>query len=229
MELGDDQGQRESGRFEFALEPSRPTPADMARRALDFSDRPPRVRPTTSVLEWIAFVFAFLVPPLGLVLVVVARIVTRYRHHWTTKIARAATAISIVLTLLLAGGGVVYSVIAGKDAEQAAVLAEARPLCEAIAATPGVLDTPGYGWPTEVTALAQTLESMRVYQSHWAQLAALAPETAKANLGAIADQAAVLVAAVETTQAIDRQGNLAKMSAVTAASTLPAWTAAHCG
>ena len=61
------------------------------------------------------------------------------------------------------------------------------------------------------------------------ELVALAPEAAKANLSAIAEQAGILVTAVETTQAIDRQGNLSTMSTVTAASGLPVWVATYCG
>jgi len=229
MELGDTgQAQRERGTFDFALQPAQPDRAEAARRALDFSDRPPRVKPKTSVLEWIGLVLAVIAPPLGLVVTIVARIVTRYRNHWTTTVAKAATVISVILTLVLAAGTVVYSVLAEEQAAEDRVFASAQPLCEALATTPGVLDTPGYGWPIEVAALPQTLDAMRAYQARWTELTALAPDAAKANLGAIADQAAVLVAAVESTQAIDRQGNLSKMAAVTGASGLPTWVETYC-
>ena len=93
MELGDTgQAQRERGTFDFALQPAQPDRAEAARRALDFSDRPPRVKPKTSVLEWIGLVLAVIAPPLGLVVTIVARIVTRYRNHWTTTVAKAAMA-----------------------------------------------------------------------------------------------------------------------------------------
>jgi len=229
MELGDTgQAQRERGTFDFALQPAQPDRAEAARRALDFSDRPPRVKPKTSVLEWIGLVLAVIAPPLGLVVTIVARIVTRYRNHWTTTVAKAATVISVILTLVLAAGTVVYSALAEEQAAEDRVFASAQPLCEALATTPGVLDTPGYGWPIEVAALPQTLDAMRAYQARWTELTALAPDAAKANLGAIADQAAVLVAAVESTQAIDRQGNLSKMAAVTGASGLPTWVETYC-
>jgi hypothetical protein len=230
MELGDtEQKHREHGAFDFALVPAQLDRAEAGRRALDFSDRPPRVRPKTSVLEWIGLVLAVLAPPLGLVVTIIARIITRYRHHWTTTVAKAATVISIVLTLVLAAGAVVYSVLAEEQAAEDRVLASAQPLCDALATTPGILDTPAYGWPTEVAPLPQTLEAMRAYQARWVELAALAPDAAKANLSAIAEQAGILVTAVETTQAIDRQGNLTKMSAVTGASGLPTWVTTYCG
>ena len=230
MELGDtQQTQRERGAFDFALAPAPIDRAEAARRALDFSDRPPRVRPKTSVLEWIGLVLAVLAPPLGLIVTIVARIITRYRHHWTTTVAKAATVISIVLTLVLVAGAVVFSVLAEEQAAEDRVFASAQPLCDALATTPGILDTPAYGWPTEVAPLPQTLDAMRAYQARWVELVALAPEAAKANLSAIAEQAGILVTAVETTQAIDRQGNLSTMSTVTAASGLPAWVTTYCG
>lgn len=230
METGDtDQAQRERGTFDFALQPAQPDRAEAARRALDFSDRPPRVKPKTSVLEWIGLVLAVIAPPLGLIVTIVARIVSRYRNHWTTTVAKAATVISIVLTLVLAAGTVVFTVLAEEKAAEDRVFAAAQPLCEALATTPGILDTQAYGWPLDVAALPQTLDAMRAYQARWTELTALAPESARANLGAIADQAAVLVAAVESTQAIDRQGNLSKMAAVTAASGLPTWVQTYCG
>jgi len=231
-----DKAIREHSEFDALLGRAGATPqaatpvfGDTAPQVLDFSDRPRRAKPKASVLEWIGLVLAVIAPPVGLLVTIVARIIARSVHHWTTTVAKAATVVSIVLTLVLAGGAVAYSVISGNEAAQAAVIAKAQPLCEALAATPGVLDLPAYGWPTEVAPLATTLEAMKVYQAHWTELASVAPESAEANLEAISGQAAILVTAVETTRAIDRAGNLSKMKAVTDVSGLPAWTAKYCG
>lgn len=205
--------------------PVRPT----AREVFNFSDRPARVKPRTSVLEWVGLVLAVVVPPLGLLVTVVARIIVRYRHHWTTTVAKTATVVSIVLTLVLAAGAVVYSVIAEKDAEAARVVAAAQPLCDGLAQTPGVLELEGYGWPTAVAPIADTLAAMTAYQQQWQQLAELAPASAKAGTTAIAAQAAILVTAVETTQAIDRTRNLSTMKSVTDVSGLPQYVATYCG
>ena len=122
--------------------------------------------------------------------------------------------ISVVLTAVLAGGAVYLKSVSDADAAAEALLVEAAPLCDALAATPGVLDTPGYAWPTEVAALPVTLEAMKAYQLHWAELAQLAPASAQTNVAAIADQAQILVSAVESSQSIDRTGNLAIMSSI---------------
>jgi hypothetical protein len=195
---------------------------------LDFSDRPTRERKHASPLEWVGLVLAVILPPLGLLVTVAARIVTRRRHGWTTRVAVAATAISIVLTVVLAGGAVYLKSVNDADAAAEALLVEAAPLCEALAATPDILAAPAYGWPTDVTALPVTLEAMKAYQVHWSELAQLAPAAAQANVAAIADQAQILVSAVETSQSIDRPGNLAIMSTITDASGLPGWVARNC-
>ena len=233
---GGDKAVREHSDFDALLGRSGSAPGaaspvytDTAPRVLDFSDRPRRAKPKASALEWIGLVLAVAAPPLGLVVTVVARVITRSLHHWTTTVARVATVVSIVLTVALAGGAVAYSVVSGNEAAQAAVIARAQPLCQAIDSTPGVLDLPAYGWPTEVAPMPATLEAMKAYQTRWNELAALAPESAKANLEAISGQAGILVTAVETTRAIDRGGNLVKMKAVTDVSGLPAWTEKYCG
>jgi hypothetical protein len=218
----------------FADELHGPGPSEAARptntapRILDFSDRPARVKPRASALEWIALVLAVVLPPLGLLVSIVARIVTRHRHHWVTSVARWSTAVSIVLTIALGGGAVAYSVIAGSDAAEAAVLAEARPLCDGIAATPGVLEARAFGWPVEVTPIPATLDAMRAYQAQWSALADLAPASAEANVRAIADQAQILIGSVEASQAIDRQANLSTMTSVTDASGLTTWVRTYC-
>jgi len=196
---------------------------------LDFSDRPSRAtKPRGTVLDWISLVLAVAVPPVGLLISAVSRIISYRRHGWTTAVATIATALSIVLTLVLGAGAVAYSIVVEREAAAAAVLAQARPLCDALAATPGVLETPGYGWPTAVAEIPVTLEAMREYQLHWQQLADLAPESAEGNLRAIANQAETLVVSVETSQAIDRNGNLVAMAAVTGNSGLPGWVDRNC-
>jgi hypothetical protein len=220
---------RSRGIDESAVDPQAPGHRETAPQALDFSTRPRRrKKPRGTVLDWISLVLAFLAPPLGLLLNIVSRIVNYRRHGWTTTVAKVATVLSIVFTLVLGAGAFAYSVVAERDAAAAKVIADAQPLCAAIAATPGVLDSPAYGWPTEVAAIPVTLEAMRAYQLRWQQLAELAPDSAQANLRAIADQAQTLVVSVETSQAIDRNGNLSTMAAVTGASGLPGWVDRHC-
>jgi hypothetical protein len=222
---------RERSEFDLLLErtPRARTSPDTAPLVLDFSDGPVRARRKATAAEWIGLVLAVIAPPLGLVVTIVARIVVYRRHGWTTAVARAATVISIVLTVLLAAGAAVYAVVSENAAAEARVVAAAQPLCDGLAATPGVLELEAYGWPTEIAPIADTLAAMKLYQEHWQQLAAIAPASAKAGTTAIADQATILVTSVESTQVIDRTANLAAMTAVTDASGLPQYAAAYCG
>lgn len=222
---------RERSEFDLLLERSErgTVSTDTAPHVLDFSDRPDSAKPRTSVLEWIGLVLAVIAPPLGLLVTIAARAITRYRHHWTTTVAKAATVISIVLTVALAIGAVAYSIVSEKDAAAARVIAAAQPLCDGLAETPGVLELEAYGWPTDIAPIADTLAGMKTYQTHWQQLADVAPASVKVGTAAIADQAAILVTAVESTQAINRSGNLATMKAVTDVSGLPHFVATYCG
>ena len=221
---------RERSEFDLLLErtPRAKASADTAPLVLDFSDRAARPRRHASVLEWIGLVLAVLAPPLGLVITIIARVIARRRYGWTTAVARAATVISIVLTLVLAAGSVVYAIIAENEAAEARVVAAAQPLCDSLAETPGVLELEAYGWPTEIAPIADTVVAMKLYQERWQQLAGIAPASAKAGTTAIADQAALLVTGVESTQAIDRTANLAAMKTVTDASGLPQFAATFC-
>jgi hypothetical protein len=220
---------RSRGVGEPEPDPLAPGHRDTAPQSVDFSSRPRRRRkPRGTALDWVSLVLAVVVPPLGLLVNIVSRIVNFRRHGWTTTVAKVATVLSIVFTLVLGAGVFAYSVVAERGAAAAKVIADAQPLCSAIAETPGVLDIPAYGWPTEVATIPVTLEAMKAYQLRWQQLADVAPDSATANLQAIADQAQTLVVSVETSQAIDRNGNLATMAAVTGASGLPGWVDRHC-
>lgn len=207
-----------------------PVYSDTAPQFFDFADRPARKsKPRGTVLDWISLPLALLAPPLGLLLNLVSRILSRRTHGWTTTVAKVVTPLSIVFILVAGVGLVAYSDYAEDEAARAGIIAQAQPLCVELAKSPGFTELPAYGWPTGVATIPITLDSMKAYQARWQQLADLAPAGAKANVQAIADQAQTLVASVETNRAIDRNGNLVAMSAVTDASGLPGWIATHCG
>jgi hypothetical protein len=73
-------------------------------QVLAIERRPARKRPTSKVLDWVAFVFAFLAPPVGFVLGVVSVLVGLCGRGWTTALGRAGVAIGLSLTVVLAVG-----------------------------------------------------------------------------------------------------------------------------
>jgi len=220
--------------FDFLLTTEAPTPAEGAVEqplrpsAFDFSDRPERERPHAGALDWASLALAFLVPPLGLILSIVTRILSSARNGWTTGVARAATVIGIILTIALIAGGIVFNAISQSEAADAAIVAESAAFCAALDETPGVLEQPAFGWPTDRTALPETTVAIQAYYDRWAALTDLAPAGVRPGVRSVANAAQSLLTAVETTRTIDRERNLDQMTTVTEASGIPAYVAKYC-
>ena len=205
-----------------AVYPSRPG-------AFDFSDRPEAVKPRPTTLEWIGLGLAVLVPPVGLALSVIAGFLSRARRGWTTWVVRTATVVGVILTIALVIGAVVLNAITRSENAEAAIVTASTPWCESLEETPGVLQQPAYGWPVERTSIPETLEAMKAYQLRWKELAEIAPVGIRTETRSVAFAAHSLVTAVESTQFIDRTGNLTQMSAVTNAANLQRWVDRYCG
>jgi hypothetical protein len=190
--------------------------------------RRPRKRARTSPLGWAALVFAVLAPPLGLILSLIARSLSLKKYRRTTKPVNAAFTLSIVFCFLLAASGAVGYAIAQANADEAKIVADSKPFCDSLGTTPGVLDEPAFGWPVEVKSLPDTEVDMKSYQKRWQDLAKLAPTAIRVEVRSIAAAAKTVVDSVESTDVINRQSNLDKMSSVTDATTIPAYVAKYC-
>jgi hypothetical protein len=208
-------------------------PVDVAPESeihvFDFSERAEPERPRTSPLGWASLVFAFLAPPLGFLLSIAAYIIAKTRHGWRTWPVTLATTVSIVLSVLLVIGGLVLSYFAGEQAKVDAVYAESAAFCEAIAAQPGVLESAGFGWPSETLSVSDTIRSLRTYRDGWKDLAAIAPAGIRPDAQAIADTAGVIVTNLQNTRSVNRQANLDKIVSVTGSSRIPSYVAEYCG
>jgi hypothetical protein len=205
------------------------TPAASAAPAFDFSDRPERTVHRAGPVDWAALVLAIIAPPVGLLTSIVARILSSRTRGWTSAVARAATVVGIILTIALAIGGGVLTAIGQSDVAEAKLVADSAPFCASLAETPGVLELPGFGWPTEKTALAETLVAMQAYTDRWKGLTDVAPDGIRIGVRSVADAGQTLVSAVSSTQTIDRVKNLSQIESVTAASGIPAYVATYCG
>lgn len=195
---------------------------------LDFSMRERRSYPRASVLEWIGLALALLLPPLGLLLSLAGRIVARRRHGWTTVVTTASTALSVSLTVILAGGALALGVFQSNEAANAALLADAEPFCSAVAGTPGLLESPAFGWPTQKVGITESIERMGEYAQRWQELAGLAPAAIADDAAAIADAAGQIVDEVTESRLLQRQDNLDHMVAVTSATGIVAFSAEWC-
>ena len=217
----------------LAPRPSSPPPADLFTSlrptAITTGDRPERVRLRAGVGDWASLVLAVIAPPIGLVLSIVVRVVSWRRTGWTSGVVRTATVLGAVFTIIATLAGLVLSSIASDAAAEAKIAADSAPLCASLAETPGVLDAPAFGWPTETGTIAETLVAMKAYQERWQGLADVAPAEIRAGVNSVANAATTLVTTVETNKSIDRAGNLEQMSRITGGSGIPAFVGVYCG
>jgi hypothetical protein len=226
---------RDTGAFAFLLtatpEPAADVPAvaGTAAPVFDFSERADRRRPKATLPDWVSLALAIILPPLGLLVSIGVRIWSSRSNGWTTRVVRAATAISVVLSIALGVAVVVVGALEAEAEEKALIAAEAQPLCEALDTTPGVLESPAFGWPTARVAIPQTVEAMKVYRAQWVALADVAPTPIAAGVRSVAGTAQSIITSVESTQVLDRQRNLDQMTAVATSSGLTAWYGAYCG
>ena len=138
------------------------------------------------------------------------------------------TLVVVVLAVAVLGGAgiVAYTQV---QAAEAKVAADSAPFCADIATTPGVLSQPGFGWPTDSAAgIAGSLAEMKLYQARWENLLAVGPPTMREDLRAVATAAATITTSVESSNTIDRAGNLATMDRVTSQTALRAWAKKYC-
>lgn len=194
----------------------------------DFSDREPPRRPRTSILGWISLAFAFLAPPIGLVLSIIARLVARHRHGWRTWPVTLATVVSVALTIVLIVGGFVAGILGTQTAGVDAIVAESAEFCDSLAETPGVLDTAGFGWPTESSSVTASIAAMSDYRDRWTTLAEIAPSGIADDVEALATVASTIVDNATSSQSIAPQASLDQVSAVANSTRIRAYTNEYC-
>jgi len=221
--------------FDFLLRsdvapPADEDPGESAPRpaAFDFSDRPEREVPKASPLEWVSLALAVVLPPLGLIVSVVAGFIARRTHGWTTWVVKTATVVGAILTVVLVAGGLVFTAIGNAQAADAKIVADSAAFCAALDETPGVLEQPGFGWPTDRSAIPQTIVEMQAYLDRWTALTDVAPAGVRPGVRSVANAAQSLLTAVQTNQAIDRARNLSDISSVTSASGVTQYVAKYC-
>lgn len=136
-----------------------------------------------------------------------------------------AIVVILAAVVVLVAGLVAMTLVQTSEAK---VKEDSAAFCADIASTPGVLAQPGFGWPTQSADIPTTVAAMQAYQQRWAQLADIAPPTIRAELSAIAESATTVITRVESSQSIDRPGNLATIASVTSQTVIPSWAAKYC-
>lgn len=194
-----------------------------------FNLRPSRPRPRTPVLDRVALVFAFLLPLVGLLLSVVARVASRRKYGWTTRVARGATGVSIVLSLVVGLGGWAFLELNRNAAARAALVAQSAPLCSIVEEHPESLQDGSFGWPPAAATIPESIESMKQFADRWRVLLAGAPEALAGDLRTVLDTADAIIAEVEATRIVDGAANVDRMRVIASGSGIPAWVSEYCG
>ncbi|HEY4270120.1 MAG TPA: hypothetical protein VGM94_18200 [Galbitalea sp.] len=182
----------------------------------------------TAVLDWVAFVLAFLVAPLGVVTGVVAVILGHRSNGWSSGIAKAAIGIGVVMSVALGGGYALFADVQHKQAAHDAVIASSARWCSELRATPGVLQSPTYDWPSEQNTVALSIVAMQGYVDHWALLEKVAPAGISAGTASIEKSAAGITSNVATSRVLDDSANQSTMARTVAASGVAAWVSQYC-
>lgn len=133
---------------------------------------------------------------------------------------------AVVVVAVVVGAGLAWLSFVQVSEDQ--VRADSSAMCSDLAATPGVLDQPGFGWPTDGANLTATLESMTAYRDRWSALAASAAPTIKPDVAAVANAATAIVEGIAISKTIDRPGSLAQMQSVTTATAIVSWVDKYC-
>jgi hypothetical protein len=182
----------------------------------------------TAVLDWVAFVLAFLVAPLGVIAGVVAVILGHRSNGWASGIAKAAIGIGVVVSVALGGGYALLANVQEKQAAHDAVIASSAKWCSQLRSTPGVLQSPTFDWPSEQSTISLSIVAMQQYVDHWAQLRKVAPDGIKAGTASIEKSASGIAAGVTSSRALDDSANQSRMASTVSGSGVAAWVSQYC-
>ncbi|MCW2601768.1 MAG: hypothetical protein JWM02_3597 [Frankiales bacterium] len=185
-------------------------------------------RRATGPLDWSALALAILVPPLGFLVAIVALIVGARRNGWGAAVSKAAVAVSLVLSLALAGGAVVVSRSLAEKAAVDSVIASSSKWCAVVRKDPAILQSQTFGWPDSADTVAASIVRMQRYERFWRNAASVAPAGIQADTTRIADTAKQVIASVSASRVIDAQGNSAQIQQAVAASSIPNWVSQNC-
>ena len=139
-------------------------------------------------------------------------------------LATAAVVVFLSVVAVTVAGLVAWTLVQSSETR---VKEDSALFCADLATTPGVLEQPGFGWPTDSADIPTTAAAMQVYQQRWAALAEISPPTIRTDVAAVATAASTVLAQVESSQSLNRQGNLASIDAVTKQTAIPALSLIH--
>lgn len=177
------------------------------------------------VLDRVAFVSAFLLPPVGFTLGLIAAARGRAYRGWSSGLARAAVWVSLAMAVVFVIGGSALWMqhqerVELQQAEDeaaaayAAIAAESAEFCAATAAHPALFASgdPEYGWPQ-----AEDTDSYRSaiadYAATWQGLVAVAPPAVSEQVTSFSTRVNEIAARADTLPEPNRAGDLLDLHA----------------
>lgn len=183
---------------------------------------------STRALDWISFALAILVPPLGLVVAIVAVLVGVARNGWASAVAKVALAIAVALSLVVAGFGIVGGAAFARQQAFDAVVSSSAKFCAKVDTLPGRMQSSTFGWPSPAATVEASLPAMKAYSTLWSEAASVAPSAIRAGTKSLATEASSIEASVATTRTLDDAANVARMQQVASASGVGNWVVTYC-
>lgn len=191
-------------------------------------------------LDIAAIVAAVVLPPIGLVLAIVAIVRGNRYRGWASNLARAAVVVSIVMSLVFAAAGGYFMVEQAKQAQaqaeldaiaaaRASVVAESAEFCAAVAANPTIFasEDPDFGWPA-LDDPSGYLPAIRNYSALWQSFVPLAPSGIAPQVESFSTRITGVVDVAASLQANNRAGDLLGVHSNSDISTIAAYVVEYC-
>lgn len=193
------------------------------------------------ILDGAALAAAVVVPPVGFVLGLVALRRGRETRGWASKLARAAVAVSVVMTVVFGiGAGLLWAdgqrrAAADQEAAAAAaahdaIVAESAEFCAALATSPQVYgsgDTE-FGWPAYSGDDDAYFAEVGGYGALWQSLAPIAPAAISEQVAAVSARVDGIVSVASSLPDVNRAGNVLDLTSKDDISTVGTFVADYC-
>jgi hypothetical protein len=187
-----------------------------------------RSRSGTGALDWVAFVLAFLAPPVGLLVGIAAAVSDSRTKGFVASIAKAAIGIGAALSLVL---GVVFAVVSKIDSDQAAhnaIVASSRSYCAKLQSNSATLTSDTFGWPSPGDTIPDSIKAIKAYDVTWKSLVAVAPAGILVDTKKVEAAAGSILSSVQSTGTLDNASNVAEMQNAVATTGISTWVSDYC-
>ena len=181
----------------------------------------------STLAERIAFILAFIVPPVGLVASIVLAVRGAGRRGWVINLVRAGLAVGVVMSVVAAGGAYVgYKAVRLQQQHDQTVAASAA-FCAAFTKDK-TLAAPDAGWPQPAASVPDSITTMQAFVDRWNAIAKVAPDGIRAGVTSIASAGTEVIGSVQVAHTVDDAQNREVLQSAVNASGVAEWRAEYC-